>query len=104
MKSRFPISIKSDTDTDSDGAVDCNDNCPIDPNKVEPGLCGCGIPEDTCNDDKLRDDKEVITSKSDDDDKKGCFIAALTENSILDLNIFYLFPSHNGRKMKRFKK
>ncbi len=25
------------------------DNCPNDPNKTEPGLCGCGVPEGTCN-------------------------------------------------------
>ncbi|MCU0661384.1 MAG: carbohydrate-binding protein [Myxococcota bacterium] len=24
------------------------DACPNDPNKVEPGLCGCGVPEGTC--------------------------------------------------------
>ena len=24
------------------------DNCPDDPNKTEPGLCGCGVPEGTC--------------------------------------------------------
>ncbi|MCU0664598.1 MAG: SUEL-type lectin domain-containing protein, partial [Myxococcota bacterium] len=25
------------------------DNCPSDPNKTEPGQCGCGVPEGTCN-------------------------------------------------------
>jgi len=30
-------------DTDQDGVVDCNDTCPDDPDKVEPGVCGCGI-------------------------------------------------------------
>ena len=25
------------------------DNCPNDPNKTEPGDCGCGIPETDCN-------------------------------------------------------
>ncbi|MCU0665442.1 MAG: hypothetical protein MUC50_24350, partial [Myxococcota bacterium] len=25
------------------------DNCPNDPNKTEPGLCGCGVPEGTCS-------------------------------------------------------
>jgi hypothetical protein len=24
------------------------DNCPDDPNKMEPGFCGCGVPEGTC--------------------------------------------------------
>ncbi|MCP5468392.1 MAG: thrombospondin type 3 repeat-containing protein [Deltaproteobacteria bacterium] len=29
-------------DTDSDGTPDCEDNCPDDPEKTEPGICGCG--------------------------------------------------------------
>jgi hypothetical protein len=32
--------------TCSGGSVD---NCPNDPNKTEPGLCGCGVPEGTCS-------------------------------------------------------
>lgn len=32
-------------DTDGDGFVDDEDNCPTDPNKTEPGDCGCGNPE-----------------------------------------------------------
>jgi hypothetical protein len=31
-----------DTDSDGDGAPDCQDNCPNDPNKTDPGACGCG--------------------------------------------------------------
>jgi hypothetical protein len=34
-------------DTDGDGTPDCLDQCPNDPNKTAPGLCGCGAPE-TC--------------------------------------------------------
>ena len=34
-----------DDDGDSDGTPDCNDGCPSDPNKTEPGQCGCGSPE-----------------------------------------------------------
>ncbi|MAB71042.1 MAG: hypothetical protein CMJ54_00880, partial [Planctomycetaceae bacterium] len=29
--------------TDGDGTPDCLDNCPADPNKTEPGACGCGV-------------------------------------------------------------
>ena len=25
-----------------------NDGCPTDPNKIAPGICGCGVPENTC--------------------------------------------------------
>ncbi|TAJ09276.1 MAG: hypothetical protein EPO68_15390, partial [Planctomycetota bacterium] len=30
-------------DTDGDGTADCNDGCPTDPNKIAPGICGCGV-------------------------------------------------------------
>ena len=33
------------TDTDGDGTVDCTDLCPVDPLKIAPGLCGCGVPD-----------------------------------------------------------
>ena len=39
------------TDSDGDGAGDACDGCPDDPNKTEPGECGCGVPDtDTDND------------------------------------------------------
>ena len=36
-------------DKDKDGTPDCDDRCPNDPNKTEPGACGCGV-EDTDSD------------------------------------------------------
>ncbi len=32
-------------DSDGDGTPDCYDGCPGDPNKTEPGMCDCGIPD-----------------------------------------------------------
>jgi len=29
-------------DTDGDGTPDASDGCPADPDKIEPGMCGCG--------------------------------------------------------------
>jgi len=41
----------SSVDTDGDGTGDCDESCPNDPNKTEPGICGCGLAEvDTDND------------------------------------------------------
>ena len=38
-------------DTDGDGVGDCDENCPNDPDKTEPGVCGCGLADtDTDND------------------------------------------------------
>ena len=36
-------------DTDGDTVTDQLDGCPLDPNKVEPGVCGCGVPEGKCD-------------------------------------------------------
>ncbi|TBW29223.1 T9SS type A sorting domain-containing protein [Gramella sp. KN1008] len=30
-------------DADNDGVCASNDNCDLDPNKTEPGICGCGV-------------------------------------------------------------
>ncbi|MFH1365134.1 MAG: thrombospondin type 3 repeat-containing protein [archaeon] len=30
-------------DTDGDGTPDVSDGCPLDPNKIAPGICGCGV-------------------------------------------------------------
>src|SRR5690606_23037468 len=29
-------------DSDGDGTADCSDDCPLDPDKTAPGICGCG--------------------------------------------------------------
>ena len=35
-------------DTDGDGTIDCEDECPNDPNKIAAGICECGVAESTC--------------------------------------------------------
>jgi hypothetical protein len=37
--------VGSADDLGPDGDVECNgtDRCPTDPNKIEPGVCGCGV-------------------------------------------------------------
>ncbi len=42
-------------DSDSDGTCDTQDGCPLDPDKIAPGLCGCGV-VDTDTDDDLTPD------------------------------------------------
>ncbi|MEM7161909.1 MAG: FG-GAP-like repeat-containing protein [Bacteroidota bacterium] len=42
-------------DADDDGTCDSLDNCPNDPNKTEPGICGCGEPDSDANNDGLID-------------------------------------------------
>ena len=51
--------VNCNVDTDTDGVIDCLDGCPEDTNKLEPGECGCGVPDTdsdndgtpNCNDD-----------------------------------------------------
>ena len=44
-----------DQDNDGDGAEWCDDQCPEDPDKADPGSCGCGNPEIDLNDDGVID-------------------------------------------------
>jgi len=46
-------------DTDGDGVPDaCGDYCYDDPNKIEPGICGCNVPDDDYDDDGFADECE----------------------------------------------
>ena len=41
-----PVQPNSDqVDSDQDGVGDLCDGCPDDPEKIDPGVCGCGIPD-----------------------------------------------------------
>ena len=46
-------------DSDQDGVLDCNDGCPLDANKTEPGICGCGTPDNDTDLDGLFDCEEL---------------------------------------------
>jgi predicted outer membrane repeat protein len=42
-------------DADGDGVLDCADGCPNDPDKNEPGTCGCGTPDTDSDNDGVLD-------------------------------------------------
>jgi hypothetical protein len=42
-------------DSDGDGIPDINDNCPNDPDKTEPGECGCGVVDTDSDGDGIAD-------------------------------------------------
>jgi len=49
------ITVEDNTDSDGDGTEDCNDGCPNDPGKVDPGVCGCGLADADSDNDGLPD-------------------------------------------------
>ncbi len=53
VNSEYSEEVCGGLDTDDDGTPDCNDNCPEDPDKIEAGVCGCGIPEGSCDDEEI---------------------------------------------------
>ena len=75
-------------DSDEDGTPDLYDHCPNDPNKIEPGTCGCGTPDTDTDGDTTPD---CIDDCDDDPNKTepgycGCGNADLDNNgdSIID--------------------
>ena len=52
-------------DSDGDGTNDCDDLCPNDPNKTQPGTCGCSIV------DKDSDGDGTLDCEDANDDKDG---------------------------------
>ena len=67
-------------DSDADGVSDCIDNCPSDPEKIEPGVCGCGFPDTDTDSDGTAD---CLDGCPDDPDKTepgncGCGTAETT--------------------------
>ena len=41
----FWTGCNPENDDDDDGTCNDEDYCPSDPDKVEPGICGCGTPD-----------------------------------------------------------
>ena len=51
-----PTVANSDqVDSDEDGYGDACDLCPLDPNKISPGQCGCGVPDTDSDCDGIAD-------------------------------------------------
>jgi hypothetical protein len=47
--------VVADNDADRDGTPDCHDLCPHDPNKTQPGQCGCGVADTDSDNDGTAD-------------------------------------------------
>ena len=61
-----------DRDSDGDGVIDPCDGCPDDDQKIEPGECGCGVPETDSDGDGVPDCVDVCPGEPDvDSDADG---------------------------------
>lgn len=54
------VSLEVSIDTDGDGTLDSLDGCPNDPNKTEPGICGCGVADTDSDGDGTSDCNEAV--------------------------------------------
>ena len=85
-------------DSDDDGANDCEDGCPEDPNKTDPGDCGCGVEDldsdkdgvadciDGCPTDPKKTDPGVCGCGNEDTDTDGDGAADCVDNCPDDPN------------------
>ncbi|MFG6687078.1 T9SS type A sorting domain-containing protein, partial [Mariniflexile sp. HNIBRBA6329] len=60
-------------DSDGDGTNDCEDLCPANPNKTDPGVCGCGTPDTDSDGDGVADCSDLCPGFDDtvDSDSDG---------------------------------
>lgn len=76
----FQIVTSWRLDTDGDGTPDCSDNCPSDPDKTDPGVCGCGVADTDTDGDGTPDCSGTINSGGGGGGGGGgCFIDSLRQ-------------------------
>ncbi|MDZ4753537.1 MAG: M12 family metallo-peptidase [Phycisphaerae bacterium] len=80
--------LRLETDSDGDGVDDCNDGCPNDPAKIEPGVCGCGVADDDSDGDTVPDCIDLCPGFDDllDEDGDGIPDGCDTPECIADLD------------------
>jgi len=66
-----PCPVDNPDDTDGDGACDSDEACPFDPDKTEPGVCGCGVPDDDSDMDSVADCHDQCPGQDDTIDNDG---------------------------------
>ena len=59
-------------DSDKDGTPNTDDQCPQDPNKTQPGACGCGVPDTDSDGDGVPDCNDKCPIEPGDPKNGGC--------------------------------
>lgn len=70
-----------DVDSDSDGALDCDDGCPDDADKTEPGACGCGVSDVDGDTDAVADCNDGCPDDADKTEPGACGCGVLDVDS-----------------------
>jgi hypothetical protein len=72
--------------SDGDSAGDACDSCPNDPNKADPGICGCGVPDTDTDSDGVRDCVDICpeTPVGETVNAEGCSDSQLNQPPIAD--------------------
>ena len=72
-------------DTDEDGVGDLCDGCPNDPDKIDPGTCGCGIPDIDADGDGVADCLDGAFDVPDDYASIQEALDAAPENAVVNI-------------------
>lgn len=68
----FVVKPPQPIDSDKDGTPDTDDQCPQDPNKTQPGACGCGVPDTDSDGDGVPDCNDKCPKEPGDPKNEGC--------------------------------
>jgi hypothetical protein len=80
---QITVVVVSSPDTDQDGTLDCDDLCPNDSLKIDPGICGCGVPDLDSDGDGQPDclDTDVTFSRQSSSSIEGIRLSGLDADS-----------------------
>jgi OOP family OmpA-OmpF porin len=82
------------SDRDGDGVPDDKDNCPDDPDKTDPGICGCGTPDTDKDKDGVPDCNDICpnTPENVTVDDKGCWVIEVPTDVLFDFDKYIIKP------------
>ncbi|UCC30017.1 MAG: PKD domain-containing protein, partial [Phycisphaerales bacterium] len=97
--------LACNSDPDGDGAIGCDDGCPLDGGKVDPGVCGCGVLDRDSDGDGVPDCVDLCPGNPPDMpvDERGCpllgaccFLVGVCIDNTLPNDCFAVGGAHQG--------